>query len=311
MPLGSTDNMDDKDTNVPLQEQNQSFVITPEIPAKTEHNEVSPTEEQDESCLKAQDSLGKVEIVVDCCLKTEQNPCDMKVQCTPTGPNRNICIEDKETPKSNKTNCHSSILIKQNIGENDEQQTNDEETDQAHEDIQKESCQIRCPVSDVSSPHHRGIKKLDLALQNGFGSPWTVLSPQVSPSCMQPRRHSFSSTKDEDSEDGVWALPDTPTKGPLMCRSYEHSMSTSVISLVGIRDSPLKGTSMQGTLLRSASVGENPESISSFRFCALFPRRHGRETKRQELPTLRSFFQRFGEKGRPASVGDTNRAERA
>lgn len=306
VPLDNTVNMDKKDTTVSLQEQNQNFQITPEISEQKEQNEMSPTEEQDKSCLKAQDSLGKVDTVVSHEKGTEQNPCGVNVQCTPTVPNRTQCIEDKATPKSNKTH---RILLKQNSVEMDEQQKKNEETDQAHEDFQKEPCQIRCPVSDFSSPHHIGIKKVDLALQNGFGSPWTVYSPHVSPSCVQRRRHSFSSTNDEESEDGVWALPSTPTKGPLMCRSYEHSMSTSVISLVGIRDSPLKGTSTQGPLLRSASVGENPESISSFRFSALFPRRHGRENKRHELSTLKSFFQRFGEKGRPASVGDTARAD--
>ncbi|XP_026797516.3 FH2 domain containing 3 [Pangasianodon hypophthalmus] len=326
--LDSSVNMDKKDASVSVQEQDQSFQITLEIPAMTEQNEISHPEERDKSSLIAQDSPEKVEPVVfqderqeEKCLDTEKTCCGVNVQCTPAGSKRAPCIEDKATPKSSKTNRRRSILVRQNGGENDEQEKKKEEADEPQEDSLKEPRRIRCPVSDaekclnvtdVSSPHHRGIQEVDLAFQNGFGSPWTVLSPHVSPSCMRHRRHSFGSVKDEESEDGVWALPDTPLKVPLLahtCRSYEHSISTSVISHVGIRDSPLKGTSTQGTLLRSASVGENPESIPSFRFSAFFPRRHGRETKRQEPSSLMSFFQRFGERGRPASIGDSCRVD--
>lgn len=313
--LDATVNMDKKDAIISLQEQDQ---ITLEIPAKTEQNEILCTEKEDKSCLLAQDSPVKVDIAVahpekqeEKCVKAQKSPCGVNVQCTPTGKNRTPCIEDKATPNSSKTCLRWSIFEKQNGRPKDKQEKKEEETDHAQEDFQKQPCQVRCPVADVSSPHHRGILEVDLALQNGFGSPWTVLSPHISPSCVRRRRHSFGSTKDEESEDGVWALPDTPTKGPLvvhMCRSYEHSMSTSVISLVGTRDSPLKGTPAQGTLLRSASVGD-PESMPSFRFSTFFPRRHGRETKRQEPSTLKSFFQRFGEKGRPASIGDSGRAD--
>lgn len=314
--LYSSVNMDNKDASISLQQQDQSFQ-TLEISAKTEQIEISYTEEQDKSCLVAQDSPEKAEVIAshpekqkEKFLNTEEIHCGVNVQCTPADPKRTPCIEDKATPKSSRTNRHGSMLSRQNGGEKGEQ--DDEKADHAQDDSQKEPCPVRCPVSDVSSPYHRGIQAVDLALPNGFGSPWTVLSPHVSPSCVRRRRHSFGATKDDESDDGVWALPDTPAKSPLlahMCRSYEHSMSTSVISHVGIRDSPLKAISTQGTLVRSASVGENPESIPSFRFSAFFPRRHGRETKRQEPSTLMSFFQRFGERGRPASIGDTCRVD--
>ncbi|KAK2823403.1 hypothetical protein Q7C36_020003 [Tachysurus vachellii] len=327
--LESSVNIGRKDECKSLQEQEQSFQITLEIPAQTEQNKIVHTEEQGMCCIIAPNSPEKVEIVdsnpenqKEKSLNREQICCDVDVPCTPTGPKRAPCIEDKATPKSSQTNRHRSILVRQYAGEEDEKQKKkNEEADHVQEDSHKDPLQIRCPVidptehphvPDVSSPHHRGIKEVDLALQNGFGSPWTVLSPHVSPSCMRHRRHSFSSLKDEESEDGVWALPDTPSKGPLfahVCRSYEHSVSTSVISSVGIRDSPLTGTSMQGNLLRSASVGENPESIPSFRFRTFFPRRHGRELRRQEPSSLMSFFQRFGERGRPASLGDSCRAD--
>lgn len=309
--LDSSVNMDKKDASVLLQDQDQSFQIILEIPAKTEQNE-----EQDKSCLTAQDSPVKVETVVshhekqeEKCLNAVKISCGMNVQGTPAGPKRAPCIEDKATPKSSKINRRRSIIERLC---SDEQEKKNKDADQTQEDFLMEPQWIRCPIPDVSSPHHRGIQEVDLALQNGFGSPWTVLSPHISPSRMRRRRHSFGSTKDEESEDGVWALPDTPSKGPLlahMCRSYEHSMSTSVISSVGIRDSPLQGTSAHGALLRSASVGENPESIPSFRFGAFFPRRHGQEIKRQEPSSLRSFFQRFGERGRPASIGDSCKVE--
>lgn len=304
--LDSSVYMDKNDTSLSLQEQDQSFQITFEIPAKPDQNEISHTEEQDKSCLIGQDSPEKKSLNTEIC-------CGVNVQCT-SGPKRTPCIEDKATPKSSKTSRRRSIVLRQNGVQKAEQEKNNEEADQAQEDSQMELCQIGCPASDatqhvnipdVSSPHHRGIQQVDFTLQNSFGSPWTVLSPHVSPSYMRRRRYSFSSTQDEELDDGVWALPDTPSKGPLlahMCRFYEHSTSTSVISHVGVRDSP----STQGSLLRSASVGENPESIPSFRFSAFFPRRHGRETRPS---ALMSFFQRFGERGRPASVGDSCRGD--
>ncbi|XP_058267299.1 FH2 domain containing 3 [Hemibagrus wyckioides] len=325
--LETSVNIDKKHESISLQEQDQSFQITLEISAKIEQNKTLHTEEQEKCCLIAPNSPEKAETdsnpenQEEKCLNTEQICCDVNVQCTPTGPKRAPCIEDKATPKNGKTNHRRSILVRQNAGKKDEQKAMNEEADNAQKDSQKDPLQIRCPVTDprerplvpdVSSPFPRAIKEVDLALQNGFGSPWTVLSPHASPLCMRHRRHSFSSLKDEESEDGVWALPDTPSKGPLlahMCRSYEHSLSTSVISSVGIKDSPLTGTSAQGNLLRSASVGENPESVPSFRFGAFFPRRHGREPRRQEPSSLMSFFQRFGERGRPASIGDSCRVD--
>ncbi|TSX58290.1 FH2 domain-containing protein 1 [Bagarius yarrelli] len=303
-----------KDASIVVHEQDESIQTTLEIPSIREQNQISATEEQDKSCLTALDSPEKVEIVdsnpekqEENLFKTEQICCDVN---TPSGPKRAACIEDKATPKSSKLNRRRSILLRQMNDENKEE-------DHTHEDSQKDLCQIQCPVTnvtrhlhvpDVSSPHPRGIQDMDLALQNGFGSPWTVLSPHASPSGMRRRRYSFGSPKVEEPDDGVWALPDTPVKGPIltqMCRSYEHSLSTSVINRVGIGDSLLTGTSMQGTLLRSASVGENPDSVSNFRFSTFFPRRHGREPKRQEPSSLKSFFKRFGEKGRPASIGDS------
>lgn len=325
--LGSSVNIDKKDESISLQEQDQSFQITLEISAKTEQNKTLHTEEQEKCRLVAPNSPEKAETDSNTenqeekCLNTEQICCDVNVQCTPTGPKKAPCIEDKATPKNSKTNHYRSILVRQNAGEKDEQKTMNEQADNIQEDSQKDPLQIRCPVTDpgecshvpdVSSPYPRAIKEVDLALQNGFGSPWTVLSPHASPMYMRHRRHSFSFPKDEESEDGVWALPDTPSKGPLLahtCRSYEHSLSTSVISSVGIRDSPLTGTLAQGNLLRSASVGENPESVPSFRFSTFFPRRHGRKPRRQEPSSLMSFFQRFGERGRPASIGDSCRAD--
>lgn len=314
--LDGTVNMDRKDASISLQDQDHSFQIILETSVIPEQYEISHNEEEDKSCLVAQDSPEKAEIVVshtekqeEKCLNMEKIFCGVTAQCTPVGPKRTPCIDDKATPKSTKTGRRRSILVYQNGGEKDEQEKNNK--DQAKEDFQKTSNPAWLPLSEVSSPHHRGIQEGDLALQNGFGSPWTVLSPHVSPSCLRRRRHSFGSTN-EECEDGVWALPDTPVKGPPiapMCRSYEHRMSNSVIGLVGIRDSPLKVTSKQGNMLRSASVGENPESISSFRFSTFFPRCHGRETKRQELSSLKSFFQRFGEKRRPASVGDESKPD--
>ncbi|XP_035391656.1 FH2 domain containing 3 [Electrophorus electricus] len=175
----------------------------------------------------------------------------------------------------------------------------------------------------VSSPLPREMRDMDVGLQSGYngpGSPWTVLSPHILPqSPAQRRRHSFSSTTfDDEPDDGVWALPDTPVRGrppllPFTCRSYEHSLSASVLYDTGGKPSPLSArssgrTPTQGPLLRSVSVGDGPDHPRSH-FGVLFPRRHGREptvAKRPEPSALVTFFRRFGEKGRPASVGEAH-----
>lgn len=303
--LDSSACMDKNDTSLLCQEQDQSFQVTFEIPPQTDQNEISHTEEQNKSCLMSQDSPEEK------CFNAERC-CGMNVHCSSAGPKRTPCIEDKATPKISRTSRRRSVFLRLNGGQKTEQAKN-EKAHQTLEGCRKTPCQVGYPASDaidvpgISSPHPRGIQPVDFALQDSFGSPWTVLSPHVSPSYMRRRRYSFSSAPDEELDDGLWALPDTPSKGPLlapMCRFYEHSVSTSVISHVGVGSSPLK----QGTLLRSASVGEKPESIPSFRFGAFFPRRHGKET-RKEPSALMSFFQRFGERGRPASVGGSCRGD--
>lgn len=243
---------------------------------------------------------------------------------TPAGQKRGPCVDEKETSKSSDCMAvsHRSIVINKDtimsVEESSDKERGDqakkqEESDQVPEVSQKGHPKPAFPSDTFSSPVR---SEVDLALHSGLvcvGSPWTVLSPHVSPRNTPHRRHTLSPvTRDEELDDGVWALTDTPVrnKHPLLshvCRSYEHSVSTSLLTSTGV-DGP-----SAAPLLRSASVGsEPPDSSSGFRLGGLFQRRNCQDppvAKRPESSSLVTFFRRFGERGRPASVGDCHRAD--
>ncbi|KAL6473198.1 hypothetical protein MHYP_G00193860 [Metynnis hypsauchen] len=297
------------------------------------------TEEKDSDILD-----GKQLRVLDQSFQTkEETPTAVDHQQTPAGFRRGPCIDNKGTPKSveRKPSCCKSILTPQNPALSEEEGIDQEGDDQ--ENGQKEPAQVsgkvlrhqnsrgslkgdpapehpRTYLDTFSSPVYKGMQEMEL--HNGLeclGSPWTVLSPHVSPRSTPHRRHSFTpATRDEELDDGVWALPDTPVRGkppPLAhkCRSYEHSVSTSVLTDTGVRAPHIRDCPSGVPLLRSASVGsEAPNSAPGFRLGVLFQRRSSQEpplTKRQEPSALVTFFRRFGERGRPASVGDSHRAD--
>ncbi|XP_062869870.1 FH2 domain containing 3 [Trichomycterus rosablanca] len=340
--------MDKTDTSMcqadEIQDQDQSCTMTLTVPSNTELNDVSDTEEapkeqqfalgspkntepsqisnsealqHDTSAQIVPEIPEKIEVESKSEQREENNPNQKKVvftavvQNTPTGPKKAPCIEDITTPRSCKTSRRRSVLIKP-----DRSACGDYSAERnKQETSRKEPCQLRGASSErLKAPDHvwtsarRGIGEVDLGFQGDFGSPWTVLSPHTSPYTPR-RRHSFSSTRDEEPDDGVWALPDTPVhpKAPALhaCRTYQHSASTSGFTDAGMTDSLLQ----EGVLLRSASVSETSTSVPGFRFGGLFPRRARHEAKRHEPSALMSFFQRFGDRGRLASVGDSRRAE--
>ena len=81
-----------------------------------------------------------------------------------------------------------------------------------------------------STPRPQEMRVVDLALRNSLGnlgSPWTILSPGPSPRTGTPqrhnkhspsRRHSFTS-HGEFLDEGIWALPVTPSRPSSTCPS--------------------------------------------------------------------------------------------
>ncbi|XP_051765511.1 FH2 domain containing 3 isoform X2 [Ctenopharyngodon idella] len=159
-------------------------------------------------------------------------------------------------------------------------------------------------VMCTSTPRQRNIKEVDLALQNGMGglgSPWTILSPRISPSNTPHRRHSFSFSRVDILDDGVWALPDTPVRDK---PSFSHKSGVGTSS--SLPDCPSKQTPAHGMPIRSASLTDEKEQASNFKLGQIFHRRNGQELppdKRPESSGLVSFFRRFGERNRAGTVG--------
>ncbi|KAK9968307.1 hypothetical protein ABG768_002638 [Culter alburnus] len=156
----------------------------------------------------------------------------------------------------------------------------------------------------TSTPQQRNIKEVDLALQNGMGglgSPWTILSPRISPRNTPHRRHSFSFSRVDILDDGVWALPDTPVRDK---PPFSHKSGVGTSS--SLPDCPSKQTPAHGMSIRSASLTDEKEQASNFKFGQIFQKRNGQELppdKRPESSGLVSFFRRFGERNRAGTVG--------
>uniref|UniRef100_A0A8C2CWD3 FH2 domain containing 3 n=1 Tax=Cyprinus carpio TaxID=7962 RepID=A0A8C2CWD3_CYPCA len=156
----------------------------------------------------------------------------------------------------------------------------------------------------TSTPLKRDIKEVDLALQNGLGglgSPWTVLSPHISPYNTLHHRHSYSFSRVDILDDGVWALPDTP-----VCDKPSFSHNAGVGTSSSLPDCPSKRIPAQGTFMRSASLSDEKDLAPNFKLGQIFQRRTGQELppdKRPETSGLVSFFRRFGERNRAGTVG--------
>ncbi|XP_016358579.1 FH2 domain-containing protein 1-like [Sinocyclocheilus anshuiensis] len=156
----------------------------------------------------------------------------------------------------------------------------------------------------TSTARKRDIKEVDLALQNGLGglgSPWTVLSPRISPRNTPHCRHSYSFSRVDILDDGVWALPDTPVRDK---PSFSHNAGVGTSS--SLPDCPSKRISAQGTFMRSASLSDEKDWAPNFKLGQIFQRCTGQELppdKRPESSGLVSFFRRFGERNRAGTVG--------
>uniref|UniRef100_A0A8B9H480 FH2 domain containing 3 n=1 Tax=Astyanax mexicanus TaxID=7994 RepID=A0A8B9H480_ASTMX len=291
------------------------------------------------------------QIAVESPAKTEKNSGVLDIEQPDQNPDQSfqtkeeikpIVVVDYQTPKSNvrKAGSRRSVLIKQDPVDSecdydkdiDNQETQQKETSVSEASRKVLRYQTSCgslngePAPEhledttvIWSPAQRETRDEDLFLNNNpecMGSPWTVLSPQVTPRNTPHRRHCFTpAARDEELDDGVWALPDTPVrhKPPLlanMCRSYEHSLSTSVLTEAGVGSSQLSDCPSGAPMLRSASLGsEAQDSAPGFHLGVLFHRRNAQEpppSKRHEPSALVSFFRRFGDRGRPASVGDSH-----
>ncbi|XP_051541715.1 FH2 domain-containing protein 1-like [Myxocyprinus asiaticus] len=175
----------------------------------------------------------------------------------------------------------------------------------------------------ISTPQKRDVRDVDLALQNGLGglgSPWTILSSQISPHNTPNRRHSFSFSRVDILDDGVWTLPHTPvcSKTPHLAHvdkmNTSENLSSSLVKQkagVGtsssLPDCSSKRTPAQGTFVRSVSLTDEKEPPANFKLGQLFQRRTGEDLPLHKRPpetsALVSFFQRFGDRNRAGTVG--------
>lgn len=264
----------------------------------------------------------------------ELPPCVINdVQRARAASKRGQCIHDEPIPESNdrKEDGGSSTSMKQELVATEEGVADKEKVEEI-EDLNKEEENEKteeadkmpdlsgkvfrfqdCGLNEMSTPDHsrivctstprqRNIKEVDLALQTGLGglgSPWTILSPRVSPRDTPHRRHSFSISRVDILDDGVWALPDTPVRDK---PSFSHKSGASS----SLPDCPSKRTPAQGMFPRSASLTDEKERAPNFKLGQIFQRRNGPEVppdKRQEGSGLVSFFRRFGERNRAGTVG--------
>ncbi|XP_051540224.1 FH2 domain-containing protein 1-like [Myxocyprinus asiaticus] len=175
----------------------------------------------------------------------------------------------------------------------------------------------------TSTPRQRDVREVDLALQNGLGglgSPWTILSPRISPRNTPHRRHSFSISRVDILDDGVWALPDTPVRSKTPHLAHIGKINTSEnlsASLVNqnaglgtsssLPDCPSKRTPAQGTFVRSVSLPDEKEPMANFKLGQFLQKRKGQDLPSDKRPletsALVTFFRRFGERNRAGTVG--------
>uniref|UniRef100_A0A673K355 FH2 domain-containing protein 1-like n=2 Tax=Sinocyclocheilus rhinocerous TaxID=307959 RepID=A0A673K355_9TELE len=284
--------------------------------------------------------ISKVEEPDNICQKEEVPPCTVNdVQRARAASKRGQCIDDEPIPESSdlkEVNTCSNTSAKQDgamnkeveeIGDMDKGEAREEEENEKIEEADKmpelsgkilrfQDCGIgglnatttpdrsRGHAVCTSTPRQKDIKVVDLALQNGLGglgSPWTILSPRVSPRNTPHRRHSYSFSRVDVLDDGVWALPDTPVRDKPSFSHYAGVWTSS-----SLPDCPSKRTPAQGTIIRSASLGDEKESAPNFKLGQIFQRRTGQELppdKRPESSGLVSFFRRFGERNRAGTVG--------
>lgn len=310
--------------------------ICPQVEEREGRGDLDSPVETEEKC-----KISKVEEPDNICQKEEVPPCAVNdVKRARAASKRGQCIDDEPIPESNdlKEGGYSNTSAKQEfedgtmnkeveeIGDMDKGEAKEEEEDNEKiEEADKmpelsgkilrfQDCgslnatatpdHSRGHAVCTSTPRQRDIKEVDLALQNGLGglgSPWTILSPRVSPRNTPLRRHSYSFSRVDILDDGVWALPDTPVRDK---PSFSHYAAVGTSS--SLPDCPSKRTPAQGTVIRSASLSDEKESAPNFKLGQIFQRHAGQElppNKRTESSGLVSFFRRFGERNRAGTVG--------
>ncbi|KAL0994899.1 hypothetical protein UPYG_G00128990 [Umbra pygmaea] len=202
----------------------------------------------------------------------------------------------------------------------------------------------RGPAPHPSTPRCRGMREVELAGCN-LGSPWVVLSPQVTHGNHTPHqwRHSFNAPGDDGGlEDGVWALPPTPTR----MSTPTHPSTTTRPSLVllgqtrtekqpsgdpniqqdngwrpsSLPDCPSQRAPSQVPVLRPRSLDDvRGAAGSGFRLGDLFQRHSnlgpltGHDTRSLEGQSynsgILSFFRHFGERRRVGSEEQYSRGK--
>lgn len=300
--------------------------IRPQVEKREDNENLdSPTDTNEEKF-----EIPRVEELENIC-QEELPPCVINdVQRARAASKRGQCIDDELIPESSdrKQDEGSNTSIKQKLEDGVVDKKEVEEVEDLNKEEDKEKIEEADKMPDLSgkvfrfqdcglnelstpdrsrivctsTPRQRDIKEVDLALQTGLGglgSPWTILSPRVSPRDTPHRRHSFSISRVDILDDGVWALPDTPVRDK---PSFSHKSAASS----SLPDCPSKRTPAQGMFPRSASLTDEKERAPNFKLGQIFQRRIGTEVppdKRQEGSGLVSFFRRFGERNRAGTVG--------
>ncbi|XP_056592219.1 FH2 domain containing 3 [Triplophysa dalaica] len=325
----------------------------------------SPAEAKEEEANICDQVSSQVREPEECCQKEKDASCAVDdIQRARAASKRGLCIEDGLIPEGNeckKENIEALVASEDegvvreeatnnrdvNKGELEEDKEKREEEDKMPELTGKvlrfQDC-IGGPIETstpgrsrahsvcTSTPRQR---EMDLALQNGIGglgSPWTILSPRISPRntphrntplhntplrntplrntphrSTPHRRHSFNLSRFDILDDGVWALPDTPvrSKPPSLAhigKIYsEASQNAGVASASSLPDCPSKRIPAQGTFARSVSLTDEKEPALNLKLGQIFQRRTGQDLptdKRPEPSALVTFFRRFGERHR-------------
>lgn len=301
--------------------------------------ESSRVQEPEESCQKEE---------VACCAIDD-------VQRARASSKRGHCIDDELIPEGNECKKENRVLVASEDEELEDVKKHHDVDKDPVEDKEKREEEDKMPELTgkvlrfqdcigglgtstpnrprahsvcTSTPRQRDLKEVDLALQSGIGglgSPWTILSPRISPRntphrntpqrvSTPHRRHSFNLSRFDILDDGVWALPDTPvrSKPPSLahigkiCSEDDVSRSVAsqnagVASASSLPDCASKRTPAQGTFVRSASLTDDKEPALNFKMGQIFQRRTGQDPppdKRPETSALVTFFRRFGDRHR-------------
>ncbi|XP_059400803.1 FH2 domain-containing protein 1-like [Carassius carassius] len=283
-------------------------------PLETNHEKFSKLEEPENTCQKEEVPSSTVNDIQRVCAASK----------------RAQCIDDELIPKSDdlKERGCSNTSTKQEfedgemnkevevIGDMDKRESRVEEDNEKIEEADKipklssKSYRFQGCVAGLNgtaTPDRSQGHAVCTSTQRewtGLGSlglPWTILSPSISP-CNTPHyRHSYSFSRVDILDDGVWALPDTPVRDK---PSFSHNAGVGTSS--SLPDCPSKRIPAQGTFMRSASLGDEKDLALNLKLGQIFQRRTGQDLppdKRPESSGLVSFFRSFGERNRAGTVG--------